>query len=33
MDVKKMSFEDNSFDIVFDKGTLDCVFCLESAPQ
>ena len=31
MDVRKMSFSDGEFNIVFDKGTLDSIFCAESS--
>jgi len=27
MDVKELSFENNYFDLVFDKACLDCLFC------
>jgi hypothetical protein len=30
MDVTKMTFKPNEFDIVFDKGTLDCLACAEN---
>ena len=30
MDCTKMTFPDNSFDMVFDKGTVDCIFCSDS---
>ncbi len=33
MDIKKMSFEDGSFDVVFDKGTLDALTCGEAAEE
>jgi ubiquinone/menaquinone biosynthesis C-methylase UbiE len=31
MDCTKMTFEDNSFDIAFDKGTIDALLCAESS--
>ncbi|EGR34600.1 protein kinase domain protein [Ichthyophthirius multifiliis] len=31
MDVKQMEFQQNSFDFVIDKGTLDCILCGESS--
>jgi hypothetical protein len=30
MDVTKMTFKPNEFDLVFDKGTLDCLACGEN---
>lgn len=28
-----MEFEDDSFDCIFDKGTLDCMFCGDNAEE
>lgn len=33
MDIKHMDFEDNTFDIVFDKGTLDALTCGENTDE
>lgn len=30
MDVTKMIFKPNEFDLVLDKGTLDCLACAEN---
>tara|TARA_B110000503_G_C6757308_1_gene253996 strand:- start:125 stop:442 length:318 start_codon:yes stop_codon:yes gene_type:complete len=31
MDVRKMTFENNQFDIVIDKACMDCIFCGENS--
>jgi hypothetical protein len=31
MDVTKMTFKPNEFDLIIDKGTLDCLTCAENA--
>ena len=31
MDVTKMTYKPNEFDLIFDKGTLDCLSCAETA--
>ncbi len=33
MDVTKMTFKPNEFDLIIDKGTLDCLTCAENATQ
>ena len=30
MDVRKMSYEDKSFDIIIDKSTIDAILCTQS---
>jgi ubiquinone/menaquinone biosynthesis C-methylase UbiE len=31
MDVQHLDFEDESFDIVIDKSTMDCIFCCDNS--